>query len=46
MVVLPAGYSPGLTFLDPAYFVLPLCDGSDPLPWSINVLSRSSPAQA
>jgi hypothetical protein len=31
--VLPVAWPPGPTCLDPLYFPLPLCDGSDPLPW-------------
>src|SRR5262249_46116306 len=31
--LLPVGWPPGFTRLDPAYFSLPLCEGSDPLPW-------------
>jgi hypothetical protein len=33
-IPLPVGYPPGTTVLNPNYFVLPLCDGSDPLPWT------------
>jgi hypothetical protein len=34
---LPVGYPPGTTQFHPDYFVLPLCDGSDPLPWQTTV---------
>jgi hypothetical protein len=34
---LPVGYPPGTTKLIADYFVLPLCDGSDPLPWITTV---------
>ncbi len=35
--LLPIGYPLGNTRFDPAYFPLPLCDGSDPLPWTVTV---------
>jgi hypothetical protein len=35
---LPVGYPQGTTMFHPDYFVLPLCDGSDPLPWEMTVL--------
>ena len=38
----PIGYAMGTTLLDPRYFLLPLCDGSDPLPWSIDVYQGES----
>lgn len=38
--LLPVGYPPGTTHLHPTYFVLPLCDGSDPLHWSMEVVSQ------
>jgi hypothetical protein len=34
---LPVGHPPGTTHFHPNYFVLPLCNGSDPLPWTTNV---------
>jgi hypothetical protein len=34
---LPIGYPPGTTHFLAGYSVLPLCDGSDPLPWTTNV---------
>jgi hypothetical protein len=34
---LPVGYPPGQTHYDPVYFPIPVCDGSDPLPWSAEV---------
>lgn len=37
---LPVGYSPGSTHFHPDYFVLPLCNGSDPLPWTTTVSSE------
>jgi hypothetical protein len=32
--ILPIGYPPGITHFHPDFFVLPLCNGSDPLPWT------------
>lgn len=34
---LPVGHPPGLTVYHPDYFPLPVCEGSDPLPWSVDV---------
>jgi hypothetical protein len=36
---LPVGYPPGTTHFHPGYFVLPLCNDSDPLPWTTTVSS-------
>lgn len=36
-VLLPVGYPPGVTQYDADYFPIPLCDGSDALPWTVNV---------
>jgi hypothetical protein len=36
-ITLPVGYPPGSTHFDPNYFVMPLCDGSDPLPWTTTI---------
>lgn len=33
----PIGVPMGTTMLHPCYFLLPMCDGSDPLPWSFDV---------
>lgn len=33
VMLLPVGWPSGVTVLDPVYFPLPLCDGSDELPW-------------
>jgi hypothetical protein len=35
---LPVGYPPGSFTYDPVYFPLPLCNGSDSLPWEMTVL--------
>jgi hypothetical protein len=35
LIMLPVGYPPGPTTLESDYFPLPMCDGSDPLPWTI-----------
>jgi hypothetical protein len=37
--MLPVGYPMGVTRYEPDYFPLPLCDGSDPLPWTMEVQS-------
>lgn len=34
---LPIGFPLGDTRFDADYFALPLCDGSDPLPWTVSV---------
>jgi hypothetical protein len=34
---LPVGYPSGTTHFHPDYFVMPLCVGSDPLPWKATV---------
>jgi hypothetical protein len=34
---LPIGLPHGTTTLHPEYFVFPLCNGSDPLPWTVTV---------
>jgi hypothetical protein len=36
-ILLPVGYPPGATQYDADYFPIPLCDGSDALPWTVNV---------
>lgn len=36
-LLLPVGYPEGLTRYDPVYFPIPLCEGADPLPWSVSV---------
>lgn len=38
-ILLPVGYPPGMTRYDADYFPIPLCLGSDPLPWTISVQS-------
>jgi hypothetical protein len=35
--LLPVGHPGGITQYEPEYFPIPLCDGSDPLPWSVSV---------
>lgn len=35
LIALPVGYPPGPTTLEADYLPLPMCDGSDPLPWTI-----------
>lgn len=35
--LLPVGYPAGTTWYDRDYFPIPLCDGSDELPWSVSV---------
>ena len=35
--LLPVGYPEGVTRYDRNYFPIPLCDGSDDLPWSVSV---------
>src|SRR5262249_32500676 len=37
--LLPVGYPEGTTTFHPDNFVLPLCNGSDPLPWTTTVSS-------
>ncbi len=37
--LLPVGYPEGTTRYDRDYFPIPLCDGSDELPWSVSLLS-------
>lgn len=37
LILLPTGYELGKHTLYPEYFPVPLCDGSDPLPWTMNV---------
>jgi hypothetical protein len=37
--MLPVGYPPGTTTFHQDYFALPLCNGSDPLPWTTTVSS-------
>jgi hypothetical protein len=36
-IPLPVGYPVGTTTYDEAYFPVPLCDGSDPLPWNVTL---------
>lgn len=36
-VLLPVGYPPGMTRYDAEYFPIPLCDGSDSLPWIASI---------
>jgi hypothetical protein len=36
--LLPVGYPVGTTTYEQAYFPVPLCDDSDPLPWSVTLL--------
>lgn len=36
-ILLPIGYPPGTTRYDDRYFPLPVCEGSDELPWSVTV---------
>lgn len=38
---LPVGYPLGTTRYEREYFPLPLCDGSDPLPWSVSIDAQS-----
>jgi len=38
-LLLPVGYPEGITRYDRDYFPIPLCDGSDELPWSVSVPS-------
>jgi hypothetical protein len=40
--LLPVGYPTGVTRYDTDYFPIPLCDGSDPLPWTVSVQSGES----
>lgn len=37
LILLPVGYELGKHVLYPEYFPVPLCDGSDPLPWIMNL---------
>lgn len=39
---LPVGYPGGVTRYDWKYFPIPLCDGSDSLPWSVSVASAAN----
>lgn len=41
-LLLPVGYPEGLTRYDPVYFPIPLCEGADPLPWSVSVQTGES----
>lgn len=36
-ILLPVGYPPGVTRYHADYFPIPLCDGSDALPWTVSV---------
>jgi hypothetical protein len=36
LIMLPVGYPPGPTTLEADYFPLPMCAGSDQLPWTIS----------
>lgn len=36
-ILLPVGYEFGEYILSPEYLPVPLCEGSDPLPWTMNV---------
>lgn len=38
--LLPVGYPSGTTRYDREYFPVPLCDGSDDLPWSVSLPGR------
>jgi hypothetical protein len=42
---LPVGYPAGVTRYDTDYFPIPLCDGSDPLPWTVSVQSGEKPRE-
>lgn len=44
--LLPVGYPPGTTRYDREYFPLPLCDGSDDLPWSVSLPSGNEQNEA
>jgi hypothetical protein len=35
-IALPVGFPDGTTTYDQAYFPVPLCDGSDALPWTLS----------
>jgi hypothetical protein len=45
-IALPVGYPPGPTTLAADYFPLPMCDGSDPLRWTIRWHTGSRPVQS
>lgn len=42
IILLPPGYELGELTLYPEYFPIPLCEGSDPLPWTMNVRSNET----
>lgn len=44
--LLPVGYPVGTTRYDRDYFPIPLCDGSDELPWSVSVPSGNEHNEA